>query len=59
MSGGRSVGRVEGGCNNWRGRIDGEGNRGDGEGEGDEMRCLRRPLPGEELLPGLTDDQRG
>ena len=38
MSGGRSVGRVEGGCNNRRGGIDGEGNRGDGEGEGDEIR---------------------
>lgn len=38
MSSGGCPGRVEGGCKNGRGGIDGEGNRGDGKGEGDEIR---------------------
>lgn len=38
MSSGGRVGRVEGGCKDGRGRVDGQGDRRDGEGKGNEIR---------------------
>jgi len=38
MSGGGRVGRVKGGRKDGRGRVDGEGDRGNGESVGNEIR---------------------